>query len=416
MKKTKLLTSLFMAMFMMAVCPQSVLADDDAFAVTINGETTTYANDAAAFAAAMEAELATVTLLKECTFTSKLQTWSQYNLDLVKGNITIDLNGYTLTGVSTGWDAAIGVKGANVTIVDKSIGLEGLISHPGNAPIRYESGKLTIVNGNFKGKQYGIKVESVNLGAPGKLTLLGGTFTGGTSAVYLHNPNNYKYVGMDGLCFMDVQNDTKVSVPTDWTALSSKSVSVKLENPFTLKFNTEGYATYSAELDMIVTSPDVKAYKATVVGEDIVINELDGYIPAGNGALLYGGKSKAGQTIEFAPAYGVSAADMSGNDLLPTTQADGSLVEKPANDVVYALGPQNEFLEYTASAFIHNRAYLTLPAAVDSKAMKFVFAEETAIKSVAADKSANVSKFIENGKLVIMKNGVKYNVMGVHSF
>lgn len=175
-----------------------------------------------------------------------------------------------------------------------------------------------------------------------------------------------------------------------------------------VNLNSAGYATYSAEKISFIATDGVTAYKAAVDGELITLTALEGNIPAGTGVMLYG---ETPNTKVYLPvANSGFIANVTGNSLKPTTLGDGSLVEMEANS--WALGDGDQFLRYTGAAFIPNRAYLVHEKASESK-MRVVFADEaTGIDSVASKSSARNAKIMENGNIVIIKNGVKYNVAG----
>ena len=168
--------------------------------------------------------------------------------------------------------------------------------------------------------------------------------------------------------------------------------------------NEAGYATYSCSKKAFILNEGVKAYKAAVEGDKIVLTELDGYIPAGNGVLLYG-KDMAGQEVSFMAAPFGEAADMEGNALKATTLADNSIATKEAN--TWALGNSNLFQAYNGE-YIANRAYLVYEKPADVK-MEIVFAT-TGIKNVNA--AAREGKMLQNNRIVILKNGKKFNVAG----
>lgn len=176
-----------------------------------------------------------------------------------------------------------------------------------------------------------------------------------------------------------------------------------------LTLNTAGFATFSSRYNVNISGAE--AYKASVEGETITLTKLEGYIPAGTGVLLFNEDSEATVTLSLATSG--DAADVTGNALKATTKADGTLASFETN--TWALGEGSQFLNYTGTAYIHNRAYIvhTKPAGV--RAMRIVFAEDetTAIDNAVIKTSASEGKFLENGKIVIVKNGVKYNVVGL---
>lgn len=170
--------------------------------------------------------------------------------------------------------------------------------------------------------------------------------------------------------------------------------------------STSGYATFSFCKATSIVTAGVKAYKAAVSGETITLTELSGNIPAGTGVILYG---EAGAKVELKEATTGEDADVTGNDLKATTTANGALVAKEDNS--WALGTENKFLSYTGAAYVENHAYLV--HSTPSARMSIVFSDEaTGISNVVSKASARDGKFLENGKFVVVKNGVKYNVAG----
>lgn len=111
-------------------------------------------------------------------------TLTSYNIT-VSGNVTLDLNGYTLTGIGSGSTITI-PDGASLTVTDS--GTEGTIANTGNSngtlisSTRYggvilvqDGGSLTLEGGTIEG-------GSVGQGCGGGISVLGGTVTmnGGT--------------------------------------------------------------------------------------------------------------------------------------------------------------------------------------------------------------------------------------------
>ena len=197
-----------------------------------------------------------------------------------------------------------------------------------------------------------------------------------------------------------------VSVPLT----NGAKLTVRYDDFVRVSLNTEGYATFSAKDASFIATEGITAYKAAVDGELITLTALEGNIPGGTGVMLYG--ETGGTKVDLPVATSGDAADVTGNDMKPTTLYDGSLAEMESN--VWALGAGNQFLQYTGTAFIHNRAYLVHTQAAGAKAMRIVFDGDEAegLDTVIGEKSAREGKFIENGNIVIVKNGMKYNVAG----
>lgn len=213
--------------------------------------------------------------------------------------------------------------------------------------------------------------------------------------------------GVTNVClYIEGEDDPVISVPLH----SGATLSLSYDTWTIVNLNPAGYATFSCKDDAFIATNGVTAYKATVSGETITLTPLEGYIPAGTGVLLYG--ETAGARVDVPVATSGDAANVEGNDLQATTHSDGTLAELEANS--WALGAGNEFLQYTGSAFVHNRAYLVHQQASDAKAMRMIFAdsEATRIDNTVGESSARSGKFLENGKIVIVKHGMKYNVAG----
>lgn len=211
---------------------------------------------------------------------------------------------------------------------------------------------------------------------------------------------------MNACLFAEGGETPVVSVPLQ----DGSKLTVSYDAFVRVNLNSEGYATFSAKDASFIATEGVTAYKAAVDGELITLTALEGNIPAATGVLLYGETPNIKVNLPVATTG--SNADVNGNSLKPTTLADGSLAEMEAN--VWALGDGNEFLRYTGEAFIHNRAYLVHEQPAGAKAMRVVFAgeETTGLDNVVSKESACDGKFLENGNIVIIKNGVKYNVAG----
>lgn len=172
--------------------------------------------------------------------------------------------------------------------------------------------------------------------------------------------------------------------------------------------NAAGYATYSCNMATTIETAGVKAYKAAVDGETITLTELTGNIPAGTGVILYG--ESAGTQVVFAVATSGEDADVTGNDLKATMKADDTLVTLEEN--TWALGDGNEFLLYTGTTYIPNRAYLVHEAANANMRIVFADSETTSISNAVSNGASVEGKFLVNGNIVIIKNGTKHNVAG----
>lgn len=178
-----------------------------------------------------------------------------------------------------------------------------------------------------------------------------------------------------------------------------------------VSLNASGYATYSNAFAVEVSG--AKAYTAELdfANETITCDEIaNNKVPAGNGVLLYG---EPGATVTLTPTTGATA--LGTNNLKATTLADGSLATKGSNNY-YALNGDT-FKQFTGDAFVANKAYFEVTAGgeVQARSMRIVFAGDiTGVANVeaAAEAKAKEGKFFKDGKLVIFKNGKKFNAAG----
>ena len=177
-----------------------------------------------------------------------------------------------------------------------------------------------------------------------------------------------------------------------------------------VKLNSSGYATYSAKYDVEVSG--AKAYTAVLdfANSKITCTEIaSNKVPAGKGVLLYG-EADADVTLSIT----TGAAALGDNNLKATTQADGSLATKGSNNY-YALSGDT-FKKFTGAAFVHNKAYFEVTAGgeVQARSMRITFGGITEVENVvAAEATAKKNgAYLENGKIAIYKNGMKFNAAG----
>ena len=181
-----------------------------------------------------------------------------------------------------------------------------------------------------------------------------------------------------------------------------------------------GWATFSSDYALDFTGiSDFEAYMITGHDGNVVTkSQVTGTVPAGTGLLL---KGAAGSYN--IPIVGSSSTDVSANKLVAGTGADISAV---GGNTRYVLGvsdngtagdTSDDFAEFqkiteTPATVAKGKAYLELEAGL-ARSMRFS-GDVTAIENVeaAAEAKAKEGKFIENGKLVIVKNGQKFNAAG----
>jgi len=179
-----------------------------------------------------------------------------------------------------------------------------------------------------------------------------------------------------------------------------------------------GYATYvNSDYDLDFSETSIEAYKVKVNTKGVATMTKVDNVPAGTPVLLY----KEGGTTEDIPVM-TGAAAVSDNDLVAGTGAAVATIDGDyTNMILNNIGGKIGFYFAAGNTVAANRAYLHIatslaPDAVGGARMAMRFAGDniTAVDNVeaAAEAKAKEGKFIENGKLVIVKNGVKYNAAG----
>jgi hypothetical protein len=193
-----------------------------------------------------------------------------------------------------------------------------------------------------------------------------------------------------------------------------KSISVcNVAVPVTV--SAAGYATYvNSDYDLDFSETSIEAYKVKVNTKGVATMTKVDNVPANTPVLLY----KEGGAEENIPVM-TGAAAVSDNDLVAGTGAavattDGEFTNMILNNVGGNVG----FYFAAGNTVAANRAYLhiatDLAPATSARMAMFFTGGITGVDNVeaAAEAKAKEGKFIENGKLVIVKNGVKYNAAG----
>ena len=195
-----------------------------------------------------------------------------------------------------------------------------------------------------------------------------------------------------------------------------KSISVcNVAVPVTV--SAAGYATFSSTYDLDFSDVEgLTAYIATSGDATTVTIEPVEDAAAGTGLVL---KGDAG-------TYNIpviaSGTDHSATNKLFAITADGNVTKAAdANYTNYVLALQGGsvvFAPVTGENYAPvkaGQAALCLQTGGLARALSISFGDITAVENVEAapaEAKAKEGKFIENGKLVIVKNGVKYNAAG----
>ena len=185
----------------------------------------------------------------------------------------------------------------------------------------------------------------------------------------------------------------------------------------------KGYTTFSSSyplnLDEISGGTAYKVVSSGVTEKVVTPSAASGSIAAGEGLILSGDPG-ASVTIPV-----VASGDaISGNLMIGCPTGATLNSETPNYGTCYVLvngTTEAEFKNLTnwieADKTVEipaGKAYLNTTASNGARSMRLSFGDITGVANVeaAAEAKAQDGKFIENGKLVIIKNGVKYNAAG----
>lgn len=169
---------------------------------------------------------------------------------------------------------------------------------------------------------------------------------------------------------------------------------------------TEGYASMCWDKNWTVEGAKVYTAQYNASANLIDLYEVNGTIPAGSGVIVYAeGKEK----VLLRQSHD-EAAPLAYNSLVGVNEE--TAVSSLGLNNIYALGLANSavaFCKYTGSNVPAHRAVLGLPTAASNVRMRIVNTT-TDLENV---ENVRAIKHIENGQLIIERDGVRYNVMGI---
>ncbi len=236
-----------------------------------------------------------------------------------------------------------------------------------------------------------------------------------------YNNELFFVVDEDGALRVGVKKSTAVT--NDWTVFDNFQLTY-YGNSVSATIGTYGWATFSSAyaLDFSKATEGMEAYMITGHSGDVVTkSQVTGTVPAGTGLLLKG--AAGNYTI---PVVGSSDTDVSANLMVAGT---GAAVDAGSGVTRYVLGVNNnstpdddsdDFAEFqkivgTPATVAAGKAYLQFNEVISgARALRMSFGDETAVESVkaAAETAKKNGAYLENGKIAIYKNGVKFNVAG----
>ncbi len=179
------------------------------------------------------------------------------------------------------------------------------------------------------------------------------------------------------------------------------------------------YATFYSAGEVTITGATAYTAEFDQENSKLVLTECAGGVVGGRtGVILIGNSASATATPSFTGAT-KNQGDLIGVAEKPVAMANYYAGSTSAAGKVFVLGNEGGkagFYKYTGTNLGVNKAYLYTDAFVsgDARTLTFEFeGETTAINGVNIDAvKAGLKKFFENGKLVIEKNGDKFNAAG----
>ena len=165
-------------------------------------------------------------------------------------------------------------------------------------------------------------------------------------------------------------------------------------------------------LDFSKATAGLEAYMITGhEGDAVTKTQVEGTVPANTGLLLKG--AAGSYTI---PVVASSSTDVSANKLVAGT---GAAVSAVVGNTRYVLGvsagDEAEFqkIAETPATVAKGKAYLEFVGESLARTMSFEGDKVTGISEAKSEvEFAKEGKFVEGGKLVIFKKGMKFNANG----
>ena len=225
----------------------------------------------------------------------------------------------------------------------------------------------------------------------------------------------YFVVGDAGTLRVGVKKTT--GAENDWAVFDDFKLTY-YGNSVSATIGSNCFTTFASPYPLDLTSDtqtanSFKAYRASAVNNETVTfkDDVNQNVQANTGVLLKG-TANAVVTIPVV-ASGTALAD---NALL--VNASGNTFDATANTTYYGMNKDSDPLTFgtfnpSTVAIPANKAYLTITT-LTSREISVVFGDITGVENVeaASEAKAKEGKFIENGKLVIVKNGQKFNAAG----
>ena len=329
--------------------------------------------------------------------------------------------GWTQTSTNNDWDGWSatnnGLAGTGYNSGSRYAGTFDLIS-PEFDLSGYASAEVSF---SHAGQYFGTPSEEalllIKVGDADPVNLTINTYFSNTNWTATTNTTNLDaYVGNTvRLIFRYISDGTSAHCGT-WDVKSLKITATPAAT-ISATLNADGYATFCSEypLDFSSASGYTAWYASAVEGSTITFEKITGSIKGGQGILL---KGDGGATVTLNSVD--SDVELDDNMLvgcLAPTYVGGdaqnyALVHVDATNETPAHSEFQNLERYTG-IMPAGKAYLRIPGQGQApSAFRIVFEENNATDINSIEESDKAVKFIENGQLYIMRNGVVYDAVG----
>ncbi len=323
-------------------------------------------------------------------------------------NKTLTITGGTISGTSYGiynygTAAQTTISGGNVSssscgIYDNSghVNINGGTITGTNYGVYTYAGFITMTSGGVSGNT-GVYVQYYSAGWPGNLDISGGIVNGTTKAV---TTQTGAVVSITGGTF---SHDVSAYCATGYLSepnLAGTSYTVFQPD---LKFTSNGYSTFACNVNVQLTG--ATAYRGEISDNVLTLYEItDNKIPAGEGVVI----KDNDDTYSFAKLSTEPAAIT--NDLIGCVEA--TTPEAGMNFVLSEHENEAAFYEFRGTQIPAHKAYLNIPAAAQApKRIRMVTDTATDVENVQQSEISS-QKVLRDGQVIIIRNGVEYNVAG----
>ena len=209
--------------------------------------------------------------------------------------------------------------------------------------------------------------------------------------------------------WIGVSQSVKLSISTSTVNFNTISVTYI---PATLARTTEGYSTFYTPCKVQFTSSGtLKVYKGVLDGSTLKLYQYSSNIIPANTAVVL----KSDEAISVAASSSDAGTAEGGESSLTgtLTPKDASTITEGTLCVLGQSEGVSGFYAFTGATLAANKAYLVVPAATPAPAIiRFEEEENNATDIHSLEGNAEVVKFIQNGQLLILRDGITYDALG----